>query len=100
MFSREVAPANHDNVIAMFSRAGIHPKTVHAARQWLTVIAMVANGLGVSIVPKTLSRTRIQGVRFISLKGPPVKSPASLVWNPDYSSTTTKGFIAEALRII
>lgn len=100
MFSREVAPANHDNVIAIFSRAGIHPKTVHAARQWLTIIAMVANGLGVSMVPKTLSRTRVHGVKFIRLKGASVVSPASLVWNPEYSSPTVRAFIASAQTVM
>ncbi|MNW11980.1 LysR substrate binding domain protein [compost metagenome] len=33
MFSRDVTPANYDNVIAIFSRADIHPRVAHAARQ-------------------------------------------------------------------
>jgi len=32
MFDRDAAPANCDNVIAIFSRAGVHPRTCHAAR--------------------------------------------------------------------
>lgn len=82
MFSREVAPANHDNVIAIFSRAGIHPHTVHATRQWLTVIGMIANGLGVSLVPSSLARTQVAGVVFVPLRGEPAHSPALLAWNP------------------
>lgn len=45
MFAREVAPTNHDNVISTLHRAGVHPKTRHAARQWLTVVAMVGAGM-------------------------------------------------------
>jgi hypothetical protein len=41
---REVAPANYDNVIACLQQAGIHPHTRHAARQWLTVMALVSPG--------------------------------------------------------
>ncbi|MEK8052750.1 LysR family transcriptional regulator [Ideonella sp. DXS22W] len=98
MFSREVSPANHDNVIAVFSRAGIHPQTVHAARQWLTIVAMVAQGLGVSLVPSSLAQSRVAGVRFVPLRGAPVAAPALLVWNPGRSSAALEGFIAAAAR--
>ena len=96
MFSREVAPANHDNVIAIFAKFGIHPTTVHAARQWLTIIAMVANGFGVSIVPKSLSKSNLEGVKFIPLKGRRLSSPARLVWNPDHVSSAVNAFIHAA----
>ena len=93
MFSRDVAPANHDNVIAILSRAGIHPRTVHAARQWLTIVAMVANGLGVSLVPRSLSRSRVEGVRFVAFAGAAAVAPAILVWNPDFCPPALDGFI-------
>ena len=100
MFSREVAPANHDNVIAIFSRAGIHPQTAHAARQWLTIVAMVANGLGVSLVPRSMSKSRVHGVVFRDIKGPPVQAPAMLVWNPSYRVPALDSFIACAESVL
>jgi DNA-binding transcriptional LysR family regulator len=100
MFSRDVAPANYDNVIAIFSRAGIHPKTIHAARQWLTIVAMVANGLGVSLVPRTLARSQVQGVRFMKIGGLPVIAPALLVWNPTYYSPIVRSFVECAQRAL
>lgn len=100
MFSRDVAPANHDNVIAIFSRAGIHPQTVHAARQWLTIVAMVANGLGVSLVPRSLARSRVHGVRFMRFGGEPVPAPASLVWNPAYDAPTVRSFVDCCQRVL
>jgi DNA-binding transcriptional LysR family regulator len=101
MFSRVVAPANHDNVIAIFSRAGVHPRTVHAARQWLTIIAMVANGLGVSIVPKSLARTEVRGVAFVPLaaKGEPV-SPAVFAWNPAFENQIVKSLVSSVKATI
>lgn len=100
MFSRDVAPANYDNVIAIFSRAGIHPRIAHAARQWLTIVAMVANGLGVSVVPRSLARSRVHGVRFVEIKGEQVLAPAMLVWNPAYYPPTLRSFIECAGRIL
>lgn len=96
MFSRDVSPANYDNVIAIFSRAGVHPKTVHAARQWLTIVAMVAEGLGVSLVPRSLARSHVDNVRFVPFTGAPAVAPALLVWNPARMSPALERFIASA----
>jgi DNA-binding transcriptional LysR family regulator len=96
MFSREVSPANYDNVIAIFSRAGIHPRTVHAVRQWLTIVAMVAHGLGISLVPRSIARSRVHGVRFLRFSGPRVAAPAVLVWNPGNLSPALASFLQSA----
>lgn len=96
MFSREVSPANYDNVIAIFSRVGIHPRTVHAARQWLTIVAMVAHGLGISLVPSSIARSRVDGVRFVRFSGAAVPSPALLAWNPGNLSPALASFLQSA----
>ncbi|WP_431273164.1 LysR family transcriptional regulator [Variovorax ureilyticus] len=100
MFSRDVSPANYDNVVAIFSRAGVHPKTVHAARQWLTIVAMVAEGLGVSLVPRSLARSNVDNVRFVPFTGAPAIAPALLVWNPTRMSPALDRFIASAAATI
>jgi DNA-binding transcriptional LysR family regulator len=100
MFSRDVAPANYDNVIAIFFRAGIHPQTIHEARQWLTIVGMVANGLGVALVPRSLARSRVHGVKFITILGEPVLSPALLVWNPAFYLPMVRSLIECAQRTL
>ena len=100
MFSRDVAPANHDNVVAIFSRAGIHPRTHHAARQWLTVVAMVSQGLGIALVPSSLARSRVDGVRFVPFDGPAAVSPATLVWNAAYPSQALTTFVKIAASTV
>lgn len=94
MFSRDVAQANHDNVIAIFNRAGVFPHTCHEARQWLTIIGMIANGFGVSIVPASLSRTGMNGVRFIPLDDTRSASHAVFAWNPESCSPALESLIA------
>ena len=100
MFSREVSPAHYDNVISIFSRSAIHPRIVHAARQWLTVVAMVAEGLGVSLVPSMVSRSGMAGVRFIRLEGAATLAPARLVWNPANAGPAVKTLVESAERTI
>ena len=96
MFAREVAPANHDNVLAVFNQAGIHPRLVHAARQWLTVIAMVAHGLGIALVPASMARSRMDGVVFVPLARQPTRSTALVVWRPPLASAALAGFLEAA----
>ncbi|QNP50479.1 LysR family transcriptional regulator [Diaphorobacter aerolatus] len=80
MFARDVSPANYDNVIACMHQAGIHPRTSHAARQWLTVVALVSTGCGVALVPACMARAGINGVRFLPLRGVKMLTPAIMAW--------------------
>jgi len=100
MFDRDVAPANYDNVIAAFSRAGVHPRTYHAARQWLTIIAMIANGVDIGLVPESLARCGLRGVRFVALRDMDAVSPALMAWHPAYGSAALQAFIECAERIL
>lgn len=100
MFARDVAPSNYDNVIAIFNRVGIHPHTVHAARQWLTIVAMVANNLGISIVPRSLAHSKVEGALFVPLSGPEVLAPAMLAWDAAHPDAALTGFVESAARTI
>ncbi|QIL81945.1 LysR family transcriptional regulator [Diaphorobacter sp. HDW4A] len=80
MFARDVSPANYDNVIACMHQAGIHPRTSHAARQWLTVVALVSTGCGVALVPACMAKAGINGVRFLPLRGVKMLTPAIMAW--------------------
>lgn len=100
MFSREAAPANHDIVISIFSSAGIHPRTMHSARAWLTIISMVAEVSGVALVPRSLGRAGMAGVRFVPFKGATSTAPAMLAWNPSSASDALVSFLECAGRIL
>ena len=93
MFARDVAPANYDNVIALFQRAGIHPRTRHAARQWLTVVSLVALGMGVALVPASLAQAGVQGVRFVPLSGLQHPAVGVLAWHEDGDTPALRVFL-------
>jgi DNA-binding transcriptional LysR family regulator len=100
MFSRDAAPSNHDNVIAIFSNVGIHPRTVHLARTWLTIVGLVAQVGGVALVPRSLSRAQLQGVRFIPFSDAPSVAPALLAWNPAGASKVLSRFLDSANLVV
>lgn len=93
MFARDVSPANYDNVIACMHQAGIHPRTTHAARQWLTVVALVSTGCGVALVPECMQRAGIHGVRFVPLRGSSVVAPAVMAWRKNDDRVLLSGLI-------
>lgn len=68
IFSREFSPVYYDHVIAVCVSAGFHPRIRHEVRYWLTVLACVSRGLGVSIVPRSLSRAQLPGLAFVPIK--------------------------------
>ena len=93
MFARDVAPANHDNVIALFERAGIHPRTRHAARQWLTVVSLVALGMGVALVPASLAQAGVQGVRLVPLASLHHPTVGVLAWHEEADNPALRIFL-------
>ncbi|MGI4944937.1 MAG: LysR family transcriptional regulator, partial [Janthinobacterium lividum] len=68
LFSRQVSPDYYQSVIAICLVAGFLPKVRSELRQWLTVVAMVASGAGVALVPACLQRSRWAGVAFQPLE--------------------------------
>lgn len=83
MFPREGAPSHFDRIISACVEAGFEPKLRLGSRHWLSIIALVAEGFGVAIVPAMLARTGMHGVRFIPLSpSPSARSAGYLIWDP------------------
>lgn len=101
MFARDVAPANHDNVIAVLSRAGIHPRTRHAARQWLSVVALVAAGMGVALVPASVARAGIAGAAMVPIRDVTARTSGVLAWNEAQpAAAILASFLAVARQVL
>jgi DNA-binding transcriptional LysR family regulator len=91
MFARQGAPGHYDHFIRMCTDAGFHPGSRLEVRQFLSVVALVGSGLGVSVVPESISRSRMPGVAFVALEGVPVQPTAYLIWD---ANRTTPGLTA------
>ena len=94
MFARDVSPDHYDNVISICTEAGFLPRTRFAVRQWLTITALVANGLGVALVPESLARTQMAGACFVPLRNQHARSSAWFLWNPERSTPALAHFIS------
>lgn len=92
MFDRDIGPLNYQTISSIFHQAGVHPRLVHKARGWLTMMAMVAGGCGLALLPLSLVRAGMEGVRFVPLRGAKTLAVAKLVWNPENHDALIQSF--------
>jgi DNA-binding transcriptional LysR family regulator len=78
LFRRAGSPAYFDQIVALCMAAGFAPEVRFQVSQWLTVVSMVAKGMGVAIVPQCLAGSGL-GARFMPLASE-ASSPVQCMW--------------------
>ncbi len=64
---RAVSPDYHDRILAACADAGFEPALAFELRHWLSVVSVIAQGLGVGLVPAALQQAGLPGVAFVPL---------------------------------
>ena len=83
VFSRVLSPFYYDRIQSLLSAASIDADTRCEARHWLSVIALVAKGFGVALVPASLAHAAMDGVTFVPLDCAVTPSEAWCIWKKD-----------------
>ena len=64
--------------------AGFTPRRTHEADQTSIVLALVAAGVGVALLPSSVLAVAVEGVRYVELEDPdPVSTDVALAWRRD-----------------
>lgn len=92
-FPRETAPHFYDAMVQFCRDAGFVPQIHHDADHPLTVLALVATGIGVALVPASLRRVPRPGVMFRSLRGVRPTLETAVAWRTDNHSATVETFV-------
>ncbi|MFC3395600.1 LysR family transcriptional regulator [Brenneria rubrifaciens] len=66
-FSRAVGTALYDETLTLLKRYGISPYITQEVGEAMTIVGLVSSGLGVSILPASFVRIRVDGVKYLSL---------------------------------
>jgi DNA-binding transcriptional LysR family regulator len=74
IFPRFIGPGFYDAILSAYQAAGFTPITGQEAPQLVAMVPMVAAGLGVSIVPSSLSQIHTSGVTFHAIAAPAPKA--------------------------
>ncbi|SLM63097.1 LysR family transcriptional regulator YnfL [Dickeya aquatica] len=67
-FAREVGTALYDEVLTLLKKYGITPYITQEVGEAMTIIGLVSAGLGVSLLPASFCRIRVDGVKYLSLQ--------------------------------
>ncbi|MCP8467461.1 LysR substrate-binding domain-containing protein [Pseudomonas sp. ZM23] len=92
-FPRSYGTGLYDQLITLSRQAGFSPRIAQEAGEAMTIIGLVAAGLGVTMLPASFRRTRVDGVVYRTLLDPGATSSVWLVRRRDERSPLAQSFI-------
>lgn len=93
-FPRPLSPGFYDLMIAAFSNASISPRIAEEATQLQTIIALVCAGLGVAVVPESMSGLARNGVVYRAFAEPMPIVRTILAWRNDSLHPVARRFVS------
>ncbi|QTF08373.1 LysR family transcriptional regulator [Brenneria izadpanahii] len=66
-FSRAVGTALYDETLTLLKKYGITPYITQEVGEAMTIVGLVSSGLGVSILPASFMRIKVDGVKYLQL---------------------------------
>jgi DNA-binding transcriptional LysR family regulator len=98
IFPGEVAWWDQAEAVLLCQEAGFTPETVQASRELFSSLSYVQAGVGVSIVPASITRMEWPDVRFEPIDSPRAESHIAAVWHRDNHRPVVLEFLASALE--
>lgn len=93
IFPRRIAPRLHDLILGCFERAGIAPRVGQEAIQMQTIVSLVSAGMGIALVPQSVSNLKRPGVDYRELRDPSPTVEVGLAWRKDNTSPVLAAFL-------
>ncbi|KQQ87889.1 LysR family transcriptional regulator [Massilia sp. Leaf139] len=97
IFPRKSAPSLYDAILSCFHDAGLSPVIKQEAIQMQTIVSLVSAGMGLALVPQSVSNLMRPGVEYHALASPTPLVELGLAWRRDNASPVLRGFL-ELLR--
>lgn len=97
IFPRRIAPAFHDAILGCFRDAGLTPRIGQEAIQMQTIVGLVSAGMGIALVPQSVSNLQRPGVEYKPLSDRTTTVETGLAWRRDNHSPVLHTFL-ELLR--
>jgi DNA-binding transcriptional LysR family regulator len=99
LYRSPVGPGLHDAIIAACDRAGFSPQIGQEAPRMLSTLSLVAAGLGVTVVPQSMSRLEAEGVTYRPLNAATdLTAPLNLAYRRGETSAAIRRFVSLAER--
>jgi DNA-binding transcriptional LysR family regulator len=93
IFPRTAAPALYDAILSCFRAAGVTPVIGQLAIQMQTIVSLVSSGMGLALVPQSVSNLMRPGVEYRALADRTPLVETGLAWRRDNASPALRGFL-------
>lgn len=93
IFPRPIAPGLHDAILACLRAAGRTPPIAQEAIQMQTIVSLVSAGMGMALVPQSVSKLMRAGVEYRPLRDATPQVETGLAWRRDNASPVLRGFL-------
>jgi len=93
VFSHQRAVGFYEHIVSVCERAGFMPKIVQEARDHPTLLALVAAGYGVTIVPAFSKTSPMDEVAFVKIVEPWAIMPLLIAWRATHASAVLTAFL-------
>ncbi|MEU6717527.1 LysR substrate-binding domain-containing protein [Nonomuraea sp. NPDC046802] len=90
---RELNPIGHDSLLALCHQHGAHPTIAREASPKQTIIALVAAGLGASVLPEAVRNSGYPGVVYRPIEGGRFGITTSLIWSRRHLEPSARLFV-------
>lgn len=98
-FNKDYAPHYHDVLLELCAFYGFEPQVVHESNNINSIVQLVKNGLGISIVPSNIAKNNQDAeIGFIELKKVNLFTDVSLITSKEDDSEITKSAVAFLLN--
>jgi len=93
IFPRRIAPAFHDAILGCYREADLVPRIGQEAIQMQTIVGLVSAGMGIALVPQSVSNLKRPGVEYRPLAGNNALIETGLAWRRDNPSPVLHAFL-------
>ncbi|WP_083196904.1 LysR family transcriptional regulator [Rhizobium sp. AC27/96] len=101
LYRRPSGPGFYDAIIAACGRAGFSPQVKHEAPRLMSTLSLVAAGLGISIIPNSMTRLETNGIAYLPLdRRTQLVAPLHLAHRSEPSGGALKLFIEIVSRAV
>lgn len=96
LFPRKAGLSLFDEIAGACRAAGFEPALGQEAPQFSSALNLVAAGLGISLVPASMTRVRVHGVRYCAIAGRAPRARLALATCGGEQAVTVRNFLAVA----
>ena len=91
--SKAVSPDYHERILALCAESGLDPEIRFELRHWLSVVSLVAQGMGVALVPAALAQSALAGAVFVPLQDQRMRYETQCLWKTSRDSPALSAFV-------